>query len=63
LDQLVIERGGYVARGDSPEDIVRTLEQAYADWAADRLPTSKLPAIGVQQAVNRILDEVSRWHK
>ncbi len=60
LDQLVTERGGYVAPGDQIEDIVHVLEHAYFDWEADRLPTSRLPAIGVQQAVTRILDEVSK---
>jgi len=60
LDQLVLERGGYVARGDQADEIVKTLEHAYADWVADRLPVTKLPAIDVQLAVNRILEEVSR---
>ncbi len=58
LDQLVLERGGYVARGDQAGEIVQTLEHAYADWEADRLPLTKLPAIGVQQAVKKILDGV-----
>ena len=59
LDQLVSERSGYVAHGDQAEDIVRILERAYVDWAADRIPISKLPAIGVQQAVTEILKKVS----
>lgn len=58
LDQLVLERGGYLGHGDQASDIVRAVAQAYADWEADRLPASKLPAIGVQQAVTRILERV-----
>ena len=61
LDQLVAERGGYVAHGDQVDDMVRGLAQAYADWEADRLPMSKLPAIGVQQAVTKILDKVTTF--
>ncbi len=63
LDQLVNERGGYVAHGDQPEDIVRVLAQAYADWEADKLPVPKLPAIGVQQAVTKILDRVAAFEQ
>ena len=59
LDQLVSERVGYVARGDNIEEVIATLAQAYADWEADRLPISKLPAIGVQQAVDKMLEQVS----
>lgn len=59
LDQLVRERGGYVARGDQADEIVQTLEHAFVDWEADRLPVTKLPAIGVQQAVKKILDGVN----
>lgn len=60
LDQLVIERGGYVARGDQPEEVSGVIERAYTDWLNNSLPTTKLPAIGVEQAVNRILDEVAK---
>jgi len=55
LDQLVIERGGYVASGDNPGQIVDVLSKAYIDWQEDNLPFSRLPAIGVQQAVQSIL--------
>ena len=60
LDQLVSERGGYVAHVDQPVEVLSVIERAYTDWQNDRLPISTLPAIGVQQAVSRILDEVSR---
>ena len=60
LDQLVIERGGYVARGDQPEEVSGVIERAYTDWLNNSLPTTKLPAIGVEQAINRILDEVAK---
>ena len=60
LDQLVKERDGYVARGDQAEEVTGVIERAYTDWQHNRLPTSSLPAVGVEQAVNRILDEVKR---
>jgi glycosyltransferase involved in cell wall biosynthesis len=61
LDQLVIERNGYVAHGDMVEDIARVLAKAYSDWEFDRLSVSKVPAIGVQQAVTKILDKVATF--
>lgn len=60
LDQLVSERGGYVAHADQPAEVLRVIEQAYTDWKSGALPTSTMPAIGVQQAVDRILAEVRR---
>jgi hypothetical protein len=60
LDQLVSERGGYVAHADQPTEVLRVIEQAYMDWKSGNLPTSTMPAIGVQQAVDRILAEVRR---
>lgn len=59
LDQLVSERGGYVAHTDQAEEVISILEKAYTDWRNNRLPTSALPAIDVRQAVDRILDKVS----
>ncbi|MFA6902682.1 MAG: glycosyltransferase, partial [Gallionellaceae bacterium] len=61
LDQLVLERDGYVARGDNEADILRALERAYSDWSLNRLPLTSVPAINVQQAVNKILDQVSKF--
>ena len=61
LDQLVKERGGYVARGDQADEVTGVIERAYTDWKNNRLPTSSLPAVGVKQAVNRILDEVAKF--
>ena len=61
LDQLAIDRGGYVAQGDRLDEIVNVFSRAYADWVADRLPRSKLPAIGVEQAVKKILAEVAAF--
>lgn len=60
LDQLVSERSGYVAHADQPAEVLSVIEQACTDWQNNRLPTSMLPAIGVEQAVTRILDEVSK---
>jgi hypothetical protein len=60
LDQLVSERGGYVAHADQPEEVLNAIQRAITDWQSNRLPVSGKPAIGVQQAVNSILDEVNR---
>lgn len=60
LDQLVSERSGYVAHADQPDEVLSVIEQAYMDWQNNRLPTSSLSAIGVEQAVTRILYEVSK---
>ena len=61
LDQLVLERGGYIARGDRDGEIVSVLEYAYSDWLHNRRPNTNLPAVGVEQAVSRILEEVARF--
>ena len=60
LDQMVRERGGYVAQGDQIEAVLNVIERAFTDWQHNCLPISNIPAIGVQQAVNRIMDEVSK---
>jgi glycosyltransferase involved in cell wall biosynthesis len=59
LDQMITERGGYLAHADQPVEVMQVIEQAYSDWQNNRLPISNLPAIGVEQAVKRILEEVS----
>jgi len=56
LDRMLAERQCYVAASDSQDEIVATIKKAYGDWKADRLPQSTLPAVGVGQAVDAILD-------
>jgi hypothetical protein len=55
LDQLILERNGYVASGDNSGQILAALTAAYSDWKEDHLPQPGLPAIGVDQAVHSIL--------
>jgi hypothetical protein len=59
LDQMITERSGYLAHADQPTEVMHVIEQAYTDWLNNRLPISAIPAIGVEQAVNQILHEVS----
>lgn len=61
LDELVKQFSGYVASCEKQDEIVRVLERAYLDWANNTLPTPALPAIGVQQAVSRILEQVATF--
>lgn len=60
LDRLVNERGGYIAAADQPAEVLSAVERAYTDWKNNELRTSTVPAIGVQQAVNRILQQVAK---
>ena len=59
LDLMVLEHGGYVAKGDQQTDIVRTLGNAFSDWEACSPPVSTLGAIGVQQAVDKIFENLA----
>jgi hypothetical protein len=59
LDQMIIERDGYLAHADQPEEVLRVIERAYSDWQNNRIKVSSIPAIGVEQAVDKILHEVS----
>lgn len=59
LDALVKRYEGYAAPCDNNGAIAAVLEQAYADWQAGKLPSPRLPGIGVEQAVERILQEVA----
>ena len=58
LDRMMKERNNYVAPYDSGDQIVELLAKAYADWDADQLPQTTVPAIGTKQAVDAILNEL-----
>ncbi|HEY6093498.1 MAG TPA: glycosyltransferase [Gallionellaceae bacterium] len=55
LDRMLHERNCYVADYDDVAGAASLLEKAYADWRANRLPLSDVPAIGTEQAVDGIL--------
>jgi hypothetical protein len=59
LDRMMIERSNYVAAYDNESQIVELLAKAYADWNADELPNTTIPAIGTKQAVDAILKELA----
>ena len=58
LDRMMNERNNYVAPYDREDQIVALLAKAYADWNANQLPHTKVPAIGTRQAVDAILKEL-----
>lgn len=55
LDHMMNERSNYVAPYDNEEQIVALFEKAYADWVANQLPSTTVPAIGTNQAVGAII--------
>lgn len=58
LDALLAARGGYVAPTADRTAIVERIDRIFADWQAGRLDTPAAAApLGVEQAVDRILDE------
>lgn len=59
LGQMLMERNSYIAEVDRKGEIISALELAHADWQADRLRMSTLPALGVEQAVDSILNSLA----
>ena len=60
MDQMVRERGGYVASYVDPDAAESILRQAYQDWRDDKLPQTDVPALGVEQAVCAILEALEQ---
>lgn len=54
LNKMLLERNSYVADVDRQEEVMAALFSAYADWLADSLHTSTLPAIGVEQSIDKL---------
>jgi hypothetical protein len=54
LDDLILQRNGFVAHTSSPDSIIKELENIYRLWTFDKLP-KKFNPIGVDQAVNKII--------
>lgn len=59
LDQMLLERNSYVAAVDQPDEIISALTKAHADWQTNQLPMPTLTAIGVEQAVDKILTQIT----
>jgi len=58
LNQMLLERNNYVAATTEQQQIIAAIETAYHDWQTNQLPISNLPALGVEQAVNTLLDKL-----
>ncbi len=58
LNTLLSERESYVSDAKNPEAILNSLKKIYSDWIAKTLPEPSIPAITVEQAVQKILSEV-----
>lgn len=54
LSKMLLERDGYVAAVDRQEEVLAVISSAYADWQEDNLRTSALPAIGVEQSIDKL---------
>ena len=59
LDQLILERNGYVAAADDPAQIARALEKAYFDWRHDAWHPSTTPPIDVASGMAKIFDRLA----
>lgn len=60
LARMLAERKSIIAASDRQDEVIAALKKAYGDWKADRLPHSPLPAVGVGQAVDAILEALDR---
>ena len=58
LDTLLSRRESYVSDAKNPEVILNALKKIYSDWVAKTLPEPFVPAISVEEAVQKILSEV-----
>ena len=59
LDNLILERKGYVAAADDPVQIAAAIELAFTQWQSGTWTASDMPPIGVDDAVQKILNQVT----
>jgi hypothetical protein len=59
LNQMLIERNSYVADVNKPDEIINAIAAAHFDWEANNQPVATLPAIGVKQSVDAILQHLA----
>lgn len=59
LDQLILERNGYVAEADDAAHIAQALEKAYLDWRDGNWRPGTTPPIDVESGMNKIFDRLA----
>lgn len=59
LVQMLLDRHSYVAEVEQSEAVISAFSSAYADWKANCLHMPTLPAIGVEQSINTILNSLA----
>ena len=59
LDQLIVDRHGYVAAADDSAQIAQALETAYLGWRNGSWHPSATPPIAVESGMNKIFDRLS----
>ena len=57
LDKMLVERGAYLSQEGDQAGIAMALERIWLDWQQKQLPIPSGEAIGVRQAVFKILSE------
>ncbi len=59
LDQLIVERRGYVATADDSSHIAQALEKAYLDWCHDAWHPSTTPPVDIESGMTKIFDQLA----
>jgi hypothetical protein len=57
LDQILLERGAYLSPQSDPRAVELALERIYLDWKEKKLIMPTWLPVGVDQAVEKLLDE------
>ena len=57
LDQILLERGAYLSPQSDPRAVELALERIYLDWKEKKLIMPTWLPVGVNQAVEKLLDE------
>ena len=60
LNQLILDRGGYLSAEGNPGEIGLALESIWLDWQGRQLIEPRWMPIGVEQAVRKILNFVTQ---
>ena len=60
LDQMLLDRGAYLAASNNYESILTSLEKIWFDWRSKQLIQPRWEPIGVDQAVSSILSNITQ---
>jgi GT2 family glycosyltransferase len=60
LDQILFDRGSYVAEVENSEEIINAISSAHTDWQTNNLPISALPAINIKQSIDKIFNALNK---